>query len=62
MPLTEKVSVPVGSTAAPEEGVTAAVRVTACPVTGLAGLELTWVLVAKKTTCQVYEVAPRAEL
>ena len=32
--MTAKVSVPVGSTAAPEEGVTGAVRVTGWPVTG----------------------------
>ena len=62
VPLTEKVRVPVGKTAAPEDGVTGAVRVTAWPVTGVVGAALIWVLVAKETTCQVYAVVPRSEL
>ena len=47
LPLTAKVRVPVGSVAAPDDGVTGAVRVTGWPVTGLAGLATIWVLVAK---------------
>ena len=53
LPFTEKVRVPLGRNCPPEVGVTVEVRVTGCPDTGAAGEEVTWVLVAKDTTCQV---------